>query len=87
MYLLDTTLPKTMLYKYAAKRGKETPVYETKGIDKLFRAICTFDSKRYTSSFWEKNKKQAEQGAALVCLLHIGLVTEDELIKNESMLR
>ncbi|XP_067640494.1 tRNA-dihydrouridine(20) synthase [NAD(P)+]-like isoform X2 [Eurosta solidaginis] len=84
-YNSDTQLPKTMLYTYAGRKSKEIPRYETQRIDKLFRAICTFDGKRYTSSFWEKNKKQAEQGAALVCLLNIGIVTEEELIKNGSI--
>lgn len=76
-----------MLYTYACKNDKGTPTYQTEGIDKLFRAICCFDGKKYTSSFWEKNKKQAEQGAALVCLLSIGVVKQDDLIDNGSILR
>ncbi|XP_017487305.1 PREDICTED: tRNA-dihydrouridine(20) synthase [NAD(P)+]-like isoform X1 [Rhagoletis zephyria] len=86
-YNSDTKLPKTMLYTYAGRKSKDIPHYETQRVDKLFRAICSFDGKRYTSSFWEKNKKQAEQGAALVCLLDIGVVSEDDLIKNGSILR
>lgn len=62
------------------------PVYEVEGSDKLFRAICTFDGKKYRSTFWQKNKKQAEQAAALVCLKNIGLVTQEELIRNGSIL-
>lgn len=80
-------MPKTKLYTYAGRKDITIPQYETQRIDKLFRAICSFNGKRYTSSFWEKNKKQAEQGAALVCLLDIGEVTEDDLIKNGSILR
>ncbi|XP_053950892.1 tRNA-dihydrouridine(20) synthase [NAD(P)+]-like isoform X1 [Anastrepha ludens] len=86
-YSIDTQLPKTMLYSYAGRKRKDIPLYETQCIDKLFRAICSFDGKRYASSFWEKNKKQAEQGAALVCLLDIGVIPEDALIKNGSILR
>ncbi|XP_018798631.1 PREDICTED: tRNA-dihydrouridine(20) synthase [NAD(P)+]-like [Bactrocera latifrons] len=86
-YNSDTQLPKTKLYTYAGRNNLSIAQYETQRIDKLFRAICTFNGKRYTSSFWEKNKKQAEQGAALVCLLDIGEVTEDDLIKNGSILR
>lgn len=84
---IDTQLPKTKLYTYAGRNNISIAQYETQRIDKLFRAICTFNGKRYTSSFWEKNKKQAEQGAALVCLLDIGEVTEGDLIKNGSILR
>jgi len=63
------------------------PNYETQQEDKLFRTIITYDRKRYASSFWEKNKKFAEQGAALVCLLCLGIMTEQELIDNGSILR
>lgn len=78
--------PKTLVYEHAHKHNKLPPVYETEGQDKLFRSICKYDGKRYRSSFWQKNKKQAEQAAALVCLKNIGLVTEEELIKNGSIL-
>ena len=76
-----------MLYTYASKQQLDAPHYETQQMDKLFRAICSFDGKRYSSSFWEKNKRQAEQGAALVCLLNIGVVEEQTLVKNGSILR
>ncbi|XP_013107968.1 tRNA-dihydrouridine(20) synthase [NAD(P)+]-like isoform X1 [Stomoxys calcitrans] len=79
--------PKTQLYVFANKNDKLPPTYVTEGKDKLFRSICTFDDKRYRSTFWQKNKKQAEQAAALVCLKNIGLVTTEELIKNGSILR
>ncbi|XP_037938315.1 tRNA-dihydrouridine(20) synthase [NAD(P)+]-like [Teleopsis dalmanni] len=86
-YTADTQLPKTMLYTFSCQQQKQKPIYETQGINKLFRTICAYDGKKYTSSFWEKNKKQAEQGAALVCLLNIGVVSEDSLIRNGSILR
>lgn len=79
--------PKTQLYVFASKTEKLPPVYVTEGKDKLFRSICTFEGKRYRSTFWQKNKKQAEQAAALVCLKHLKLVTHEELIKNGSILR
>lgn len=79
--------PKTLLYEHSNKHDELQPVYETEGKDKLFRSICTYKQKRYRSSFWQKNKKQAEQAAALVCLRNIGLVTKEELVKNGSILR
>lgn len=79
--------PKSILYEHSKKLEQLQPVYETEGKDKLFRSVCKYDGKRYRSTFWQKNKKQAEQAAALVCLKNVGLVTEEELIKNGSILR
>lgn len=87
VFLETDHFPKTQLYVHANKNGKLQPVYETEGKDKLFRSICIYDDKRYRSTFWQKNKKQAEQAAALVCLHHIELVPEEELIRNGSMIR
>lgn len=86
-YVEDTSLPKSILHTHASKNLKGVPKYEIQQFDKLFRAICSFDGKKYASTFWEKNKKYAEQGSALVCLLNLGLMEESELIKNGSILR
>lgn len=83
----DLSLPKGRLHAWAGKNGLKLPKYETQQIEKLFRTIITFNDKKYTSSFWEKNKKFAEQGAALVCLHHLGLVSEDELVKLGSVIK
>ncbi|XP_030382197.1 tRNA-dihydrouridine(20) synthase [NAD(P)+]-like [Scaptodrosophila lebanonensis] len=85
-YASDNELPKTVLYVHAGREGNETPTYETQRCDKLFRAICSYDGQRYSSSFWEKNKKQAEQGAALVALLELGIVQETILCENGSLI-
>lgn len=83
----DVELPKSRLHIHAVKNSLEMPVYETHQEEKLFRSILTFCGKRYASSYWEKNRKFAEQGSALVCLLHMGLVEEEVLIKNGSILK
>ncbi|XP_049869175.1 tRNA-dihydrouridine(20) synthase [NAD(P)+]-like [Pectinophora gossypiella] len=83
----DLNLPKAKLHAWAGKNGQKLPTYHTEQVAKLFRTIITFDGKKYTSSFWEKNKKFAEQGAALVCLFYLGLVTEEELIKLGSIIK
>ncbi|XP_041978936.1 tRNA-dihydrouridine(20) synthase [NAD(P)+]-like [Aricia agestis] len=83
----DLNLPKSQLHAWAGKNGYKIPQYETQQVEKLFRTILTFDGKKYTSSFWEKNKKFAEQGAALVCLFYLNLITEQELIKLGSIIK
>ncbi|XP_063358527.1 tRNA-dihydrouridine(20) synthase [NAD(P)+]-like isoform X1 [Cydia amplana] len=83
----DLNLPKARLHAWARKNGHDLPVYDTKQVTKLFRTIITFNGKKYTSSFWEKNKKFAEQGAALVCLFYLGLVTEEELLQLGSIIK
>ncbi|XP_053660633.1 tRNA-dihydrouridine(20) synthase [NAD(P)+]-like [Anopheles marshallii] len=82
----DNTLPKSKLYLHAVRNGLARAQYEVQQKDKLFRAVIRFDGQRYTSSFWEKNKRYAEQAAALVCLLKRGVESRDELIRNGAML-
>ncbi|CAK1549872.1 unnamed protein product [Leptosia nina] len=81
------TLPKTELHSWAGKNGYKLPIYETKQVEKLFRTLLTFNGKKYTSSFWEKNKKFAEQGAALVCLYNLGLKTKEDLVALGSVIK
>ncbi|CAG5021887.1 unnamed protein product [Parnassius apollo] len=83
----DLNLPKSQLHAWAGKNGHKLPVYDTQQVEKLFRTILTFNGRRYTSTFWEKNKKFAEQGAALVCLYHLGVLTEEDLIKFGSIIK
>lgn len=84
--LPDNSLPKSKLYLHAVRNGLPRAQYEVQQKDKLFRATIRFDGQRYTSSFWEKNKRYAEQAAALVCLLKRGVESRDELIRNGAML-
>lgn len=79
-------LPKVILHAYAHKQGMDIPKYATNQEDRLFQTVITFQDKKYASSYWEKNKRFAEQGAALVCLLGIGLVKEEDLIKKGCLL-
>ncbi|XP_003700598.1 dihydrouridine synthase 2 [Megachile rotundata] len=81
-YLTDLDLPKTILHKWTQSQRKKIPRYDTLQKGKLFRSIVTVDGRKFGSSFWEKNKKWAEQGAALVCLISLGLVNETNFVTN-----
>ncbi|KAL1377936.1 hypothetical protein pipiens_015920 [Culex pipiens pipiens] len=79
-------LPKSKLYIYTVKNGLKLPKYESIHKDKLFRAIVLVGERRYSSSFWEKSKKYAEQSAALTCLLHLGVESREKLIANGAII-
>ncbi|XP_051174599.1 tRNA-dihydrouridine(20) synthase [NAD(P)+]-like [Leptopilina boulardi] len=85
-YTNDVDLPKTKLLKWVKENRKKMPIYDTQHADKLFRSIVSVDGRKYGSSFWEKNKKFAEQGAALVCISSLGLVDLETLTKNGNIL-
>lgn len=40
----------------------------------------------FASGYWEKNKKFAEQGAALAAMLALGLVSRESLITGGSLI-
>lgn len=80
-------LPKLIIHAFAMKKSLDQPTYKTQQEDKLFRSVLTLDGSQYASTYWEKNKRFAEHGAALVAMLHLGLVDEDTLIKNGSILK
>lgn len=84
-YSKDVDLPKSILHLFLKKKLRLFPKYTTEQKGCLFRSTLTIDGKKYSSTFWEKNKKFAEQGASLVACLHYNLVTRDELIQNGSM--
>lgn len=84
-FLKDVDLPKSVLHFYTKKTLRTVPTYVTEQRDKLFRSTLTLSKKKYSSTFWEKNKKSAEQGAALVCLLHLEMVSKQDLMDNGSM--
>lgn len=83
----DINLPKTQLHAWAGKKGLPLPSYQTHQIEKLFCSVLSFNGKKYTSTFWEKNKKFAEQSAALVALFHLELLTEEDLLKLGSIIK
>lgn len=80
-------MPKCVLNSHAMKNGLDQPIYSTTQEDRLFQTVVSFQNRKYASSYWEKNKRFAEQGAALVCILGLGLVTEEDLIENGSLIK
>jgi tRNA-dihydrouridine synthase 2 len=84
-FLKDVDLPKSILHTHTKKKLRTVPSYRTERDGQVFRAFLTLHNKTYSSSFWEKNKKNAEQGAALVCLLHLGMIKREDLIENGSL--
>lgn len=86
LYPRDPDLPKSKLLMWTKNQGYKIPFYETKQVDKLFQSTVTVNGNKYRSSFWEKNKRWAEQGAALVCLCSIG-VLDSKKLKCHGILR
>lgn len=86
-YATVPELPKSVLFTHARLQRKLMPVYETQQVDRLFRSVATYDERKYSSTYWEKNRKNAEQGAALVAILSLGLIAEEELIKRGAILK
>lgn len=85
IYKNDKELPKSHLLIWARRKGCDDPIYETKQIDKRFKSVVTIDGQKYSSLFWEKNKRWAEQAAALVCLCSRGIVDSEHLKKLGAM--
>lgn len=78
----DIDLPKTKLLMWTRKSQLDQPSYNTVQEDKLFQSVVTVNGKKYGSSYWEKNKRWAEQSAATVCLINLGLLDVDYLKKS-----
>jgi len=70
-YLDVEKLPKSILSRWARVKKSVPPVYSTESKDKRFRSIVTVDNQMFQTDVWEKNKKFAEQGAALACIKYL----------------
>ncbi|KAJ8983334.1 hypothetical protein NQ317_003139 [Molorchus minor] len=74
-FTTDPDLPKSKLIAYCNKHKYHFP-----------KAILSLNGKKYSSSYWEKNKKFAEQGAALVACVALDLISKETLLQDGSML-
>ncbi|XP_034251715.1 tRNA-dihydrouridine(20) synthase [NAD(P)+]-like [Thrips palmi] len=86
LYPTDNDLPKTRLLGWVRTQRIGMPSYKTIQEGKLFQSVLTVNGVQYTSSMWEKNKRWAEQGAALVCLCSLGQVDSATLKADGSIL-
>ncbi|ERL90291.1 hypothetical protein D910_07643 [Dendroctonus ponderosae] len=82
----DPDLPKSKIIAHCGRNQLKAPSYRIINEHKLFRAVATLDGKCYSSTYWEKNKRFAEQGAALACCVALGLIDKQTLIDNGSIL-
>jgi len=83
-------LPKSRLLTYTRQHELEAPSYKVYQEDKKFRAICCVENKHYSSQSWEKNKRYAEQAAAIVANLALGIKSPEfskleQEIKNNNI--
>lgn len=78
-YFSIETLPKVLLYSYAGRNGLPPPSYETRREARLHYSVVTFNGQKYASLIWDRDKKQAEQTAALVACHQLGLFEVDFL--------
>lgn len=77
-------LPKTVLINWTRKNNYPHPFYKTESMEKSFRSVVLVDRKKYSSTYLEKNKKYAEQSAALVALYALGLIDSSKIKGNSA---
>ena len=67
-------LPKSIVLVWFKKNGfGKSPDYTTETKDKKFRSIVCIGGQGFMTDVWEKNKRHAEQGAALAFMKHMKL--------------
>lgn len=77
-----SNLPKTVLINWTRKNSYAHPFYRTESVEKSFRSVVLVEGKMYSSTYLEKNKKYAEQAAALVALYDLGLIDSSKIKGN-----
>jgi len=80
----SSRLPKTLLHLYALQNGYGQPLYEVDTVDKQFRATVKVGANVYSSLVLEKNKKYAEQSAALVAVKCLDITEKTIVWKDKS---
>ncbi|GBM16251.1 hypothetical protein AVEN_195364-1 [Araneus ventricosus] len=67
-------LPKSILWNWILENNFDKPVYKTDQYEKSFQSVITINGVKYTNRCLEKNKKNAEQAAALAAVIILGLM-------------
>jgi len=81
----SSNLPKTLLLLYARQKQLGQPNYVMEQQDKQFRARVKVGEESFGSIAWEKNKKYAEQGAALVAVKCLNITKADIVWKQSKV--
>jgi dsRNA-specific ribonuclease len=75
-YDSNEQLPKSILAKWAKSQGfSSLPSYSNEIVDKRFRSSVKIGGKNFRTDGWERNKKHAEQAAALACIRFMKLTS------------
>lgn len=74
------SMPKMELNNYAMQNKISPPKYKTQRASRLYFTVVDFMGKKYSSLIWHREKKLAEQNAALQCLHRVGKYTDEYLI-------
>ena len=69
---------------YSRQAGLEQPKYTVEQLDKQFRARVRLGDQHFASTSWEKNKKFAEQGAALVAVKCLDITTDSIVWRQDN---
>ena len=84
--MTSSRLPKTLVLMYSRQSGLAQPQYTVEQLDKQFRARVKLGDQHFASTSWEKNKKFAEQGAALVAVKCLE-ITPDSIVWRQTDLK
>jgi len=62
--------PKTVLINWCRKQKIKEPAYsdEERPMDRHYRSVALVDGLSYSSTVWERSKKNSQQAAAFVCI-------------------
>ena len=71
------SMPKQLLNNFSNCKLSSRPEYRTTGLEKKFYTEVRVDGRKFRSTFLEKNKKNAEQAAALIACLHYHLIERE----------
>lgn len=81
-YPTNQDLPKCMLLTWTRLNRVRQPTYEIECSEKRFRAVVKVGDKRFMTNLWEKNKKQAEQAAAMACVKAMKIEKEEKCVAD-----
>lgn len=76
-----------MLQAHAERENIQLPVYRTEREGRFWYSIVEFMGRRYSSLLWEREREQAEQNSALVCMHELQLADQAYFHENASFFK